>query len=73
MVEVVTKSGGKEYHGTGYWYVRNEDLNANDFFNNRKNVKLPEYRYNTEGASLGGPIYIPKILEHTEESSIRVL
>jgi hypothetical protein len=61
VVEVVTKSGGKEYHGTGYWYVRNEDLNANDFFNNRKNVKLPEYRYNTEGASLGGPIYIPKV------------
>jgi hypothetical protein len=61
VVEVVTKSGGKEYHGTGYWYVRNEALNANDFFNNRKNVKLPEYRYNTEGASLGGPIYIPKI------------
>src|SRR4051812_36765602 len=61
VVEVVTKSGGKEYHGTGYWYVRNEALNANDFFNNRKNVKLPEYRYNTEGASLGGPIYIPKV------------
>lgn len=61
VVEVVTKSGGKEYHGTGYWYVRNEDLNANDFFNNRNGVKRPEYRYNTEGASLGGPIYIPKV------------
>ncbi len=59
VVQVVTKSGGSEYHGTGYWYVRNEDLNANDFFNNRNGVKRPEYRYNTFGASLGGPIYVP--------------
>ena len=61
VVEVVTKSGGREFHGSGYWYVRNEDLNANDFFNNRKNQARPQYRYNTEGASLGGPIYIPKV------------
>lgn len=61
VLEVVTKSGGKQFHGTGYWFVRNEDLNANDFFNNRTGVARPEYRYNTEGASLGGPIYIPKI------------
>ena len=61
IVEVVTKSGGREYHGTGYWFVRNEDLNANDFFNNRTGIARPEYRYNDEGASVGGPIYIPKI------------
>lgn len=61
VVEVVTKSGGKEFHGTGYWFVRNEDLNANDFFNNRTGLKRPQYRYNSEGASLGGPIYIPKV------------
>jgi hypothetical protein len=59
VVEVVTKSGGREYHGTVYYYGRNEDLNANDFFNNRNGVKRPEYRYNTFGATLGGPIYIP--------------
>ena len=59
VVQVVSKSGGSEFHGTAYWYVRNNDFNANDFFNNRNNVKRPEYRYNTEGFSLGGPIYIP--------------
>jgi hypothetical protein len=61
VVEVVTKSGGTEFHGTGYWFVRNEDLNANDFFNNRNGVKRPQYRYNTEGGSIGGPIYIPHL------------
>src|SRR5690242_1657791 len=61
VVQVVTKSGGREFHGTGYWFVRNEDFNANDFFSNRTNIARPEYRYNTEGASLEGPIYIPKV------------
>ena len=59
VVMVNSKSGGSEYHGNGYWYVRNEDLNANDFFNNRTGLKRPEYRYNILGGSLGGPIYIP--------------
>jgi hypothetical protein len=59
VVQVVSKSGGKEFHGGGYYYGRNEALNANDFFNNRNSVKRPRYRYNTFGASLGGPIYIP--------------
>src|SRR5882672_1461111 len=64
IVEVVTKSGGREFHGGGYYYVRNEILNANDFFNNRSasatfpnGVPRPEYRYNALGASIGGPIY----------------
>ena len=60
VVTIVSKSGGSEYHGNGYWYVRNEDFNANDFFNNRNNVRRPEYRYNTMGFSVGGPIFIPK-------------
>lgn len=59
VVEVVTKSGGKEFHGGTYYYVRNEALNANDFFSNRNGVKRPRYRYNTFGGSLGGPIYVP--------------
>src|SRR5206468_3866711 len=61
VVEVVTKSGTREYHGTGYWFVRNEAFNANDFFNNRYGLKRPQYRYNSEGASIGGPIFIPHL------------
>jgi hypothetical protein len=59
VVQVVTKGGGRDYHGTGFWYVRNEVLNSNSFFNNLNNVKRPLYRYNTAGFTLGGPIYIP--------------
>jgi outer membrane receptor protein involved in Fe transport len=60
VVQVVTKSGTNEWHGNTYWYVRNNDFNANDFFNNRTGLKRPEYRYNTFGFSLGGPIWVPK-------------
>ena len=53
VVQVVTKSGTGEWHGNTYWYLRNNDFNANDFFNNRNGVKRPLYRYNTGGFSLG--------------------
>lgn len=59
VVQVVTKSGGKDFHGGGYYFLRNDALNANDFFSNRNSVRRPRYRYNTFGATLGGPIYIP--------------
>ncbi len=59
IVEVVTKSGGRDFHGTGYHYIRNDALNANDFFSNRNGVRRPRYRYNTLGATIGGPIYVP--------------
>ena len=56
MVSIVTKSGSKDYRGTGYLYKRHEKLNANDFFNNRNGIAKPLYRYTTEGATLGGPV-----------------
>ena len=33
-VQIVTKSGTREFHGTGYWFHRHEGFNANSFFNN---------------------------------------
>ncbi len=59
IVQVVTRSGTREFHGSAYEYIRNDALNANDFFNNRNGVRRPRYRYNTFGGSLGGPVYIP--------------
>jgi hypothetical protein len=35
QVSVVTKSGGRDYHGSGYWYRRHEGMNANSWINNR--------------------------------------
>ena len=59
-VQVVTKSGTQEFHGSGWWTHRHEDLNANDFFNNLNNLPRSRYRFNIAGWSLGGPVFIPK-------------
>jgi len=58
-INVITKSGTQSYHGTAYYYMRNEALNANDFFNNKNNIRRPRYRFNTYGGNLGGPLYWP--------------
>ena len=59
QVQIVSKSGTSTYHGNVYHYLRNEALNANNFFNNRSGIKKPRYRFNTFGANLGGPV--PKL------------
>jgi outer membrane receptor protein involved in Fe transport len=59
QIEVVTKSGTKDFHGTGYFFHRHEDLNANSWRNNVDGRRKDFYRYNTEGFNVGGPAYIP--------------
>jgi hypothetical protein len=58
-INIVTKSGTNQFHGSAYSYFRNEALNANDFFNNRAGLPRPEYRFDTVGLAVGGPIFIP--------------
>lgn len=56
---MVTKSGGKQFHGGAYYYRRHEQSNATPFFNNLRGFPKPRYRFQTIGYNLGGPIYIP--------------
>jgi hypothetical protein len=58
---IVTKSGTNDWHGAGWWYNRNRDLNAAT--NQEKTAFVPgsgdvknRFDYNREGASVGGPI-----------------
>jgi hypothetical protein len=59
-VEIVTKSGTREVHGMGMYYMRNEDLNANNFFNNRIGSPRPVNRFNAFTYNVGGPMFFPK-------------
>ncbi len=62
QINMVTKSGTDQFHGSGYWYHRNEGLNANTFLNNVRGLGKPLFRYNDFGYTIGGPAYIPKVL-----------
>ena len=60
----VTKNGTSKFHGGLYYYFRNEDLNANTFFDKygltpSTYIARPRYRYNTAGGTIGGPIFWP--------------
>lgn len=61
VINLVTKNGTQDFHGGMYYYSRNEDFNADNYFNNAAQpyVPRPRYRYNTEGTNLGGPIFWP--------------
>jgi hypothetical protein len=59
QMNVVTKGGTNAFHGGGYFYFRNEALNANEFFNNKTGVVRPLYRYQNLGGTIGGPFIIP--------------
>jgi hypothetical protein len=58
-VNIVSKSGTSDYHGSAYMYKRHENLNANNFFSNANKINRPRYRFNTYGGTFGGPVRLP--------------
>ncbi|HXB67677.1 MAG TPA: carboxypeptidase-like regulatory domain-containing protein [Candidatus Acidoferrales bacterium] len=62
-VNVITRSGSNQFHGTLYEFNQNSAFNATPFFTNKAGVKKPVSRYNQYGGSFSGPIRIPKILD----------
>ncbi len=61
-VDVITKAGTNNYHGTLFEYLRNEDLNANDWFANRSGQPRGILRQNQYGFTAGGPVIKNKLL-----------
>jgi len=61
-VSVITKTGTNQYHGTIFEFLRNDVLNANDFFLNRSGQNRPALKQNQFGFALGGPIKKDKVL-----------
>ena len=54
-INIVTRNGENTFHGSAFEYIRNDKLDANNFFNNARNVARPTLRYNDFGGSFGGP------------------
>jgi hypothetical protein len=66
-INTVIKSGGRELHGGAYYFLRNEALNANEFFRNRDNLVRPAYRFNYPGYFVGGPVTIGKFNKNRDK------
>jgi len=64
QVQLVTKSGTNQFHGSLREYNRNEKFAANSFFNNRSGVKRPKLNRNQFGGNLGGPLPFLNFGEH---------
>jgi len=60
-VDLVTKSGTNQFHGAIFEFLRNTDLNANDFFRNSTGQSRPVLRQNQFGGTFGGPILKNKL------------
>ena len=58
---MVIKSGTQDFHGGVYYFNRNEDYTANNYFTNLAGKPRPEFRLNEPGGNIGGPLFIPHI------------
>ncbi|MEO7143605.1 MAG: TonB-dependent receptor [Bryobacteraceae bacterium] len=57
VITFVSKSGSNQFHGVGYDFLRNDDLDARGFFAPTRSI----YKQNDFGATAGGPVILPKI------------
>ena len=69
VINVVTKSGTNQFHGSIYEYFRNDIFDGRNFFQNTGNK--PELRQNQYGASIGGPIFRDKTFFYFDYEGFR--
>ncbi len=72
QINVITKSGTNNFHGSAYEFVRNDIFNANDVLNKlttnpsgttKSTTSRGPLRYNDFGYTIGGPVWLPKIYD----------
>ena len=61
MVNLVTRGGTNEFHGSGYYFRRSDSLNSNNYFLERAGQAKPELKWDDFGGTLGGPIMKDKL------------
>jgi Carboxypeptidase regulatory-like domain len=71
QVDIITKSGTNDFHGSVREYNRNTDFEANGFFNNLAGVPRPVLIRNQFGGNLGGPIKKDKLFFFFDYDGLR--
>jgi Carboxypeptidase regulatory-like domain len=57
IVNMITRSGSNQFHGSGYDFIRNQITDANNWFNNEFGVPIAPVHRNNYGGTVGGPIW----------------
>jgi Carboxypeptidase regulatory-like domain len=69
------KSGTQKFHGEAWEFFRNDDLDANDFFNKYEKaspadyIPVPKLRQNIFGFNVGGPVFIPHVMNTSRQKT----
>src|ERR1700686_567124 len=61
VINLSTKSGTNRFHGSAYEFLRNKVFNANDYFDNQRNIARAPLTQNQFGANIGGPVVHDKL------------
>ena len=69
IVSATTKSGTNQFHGSAWEFLRNEKLDANNFFSNAapqpngQKAQRQPFKQNQFGVTFGGPVWVPKLYD----------
>ena len=72
VINLSTKSGTNAFHGSGYEFLRNKQLNANDFFSNAGGSPRPPFTQNQFGGNVGGRIITDKLFFFSSYEGFRL-
>ena len=70
VVNAVTKSGTRSFHGDAFEFLRNNNLDANNYFNNLNGLTRPQFKRNQFGFTAGGPVYIPHFYKQRDKTFV---
>ncbi len=62
-INLRTRGGANKFHGRGFYFFRDEALNANTFNNNRRGQKRLPLQEHDPGFSFSGPVLLPKLYQ----------
>jgi outer membrane receptor protein involved in Fe transport len=71
VINAITRSGTNQFHGSAYEFLRNDKLDAANFFENAGGIKKASFRQNQFGVSAGGPIKKDKLFIFGDYEGIR--
>ena len=66
---MVIRHGAHDFHGSLYYFNRNEDYDANNYFTKLAGQAKPEFRLNEPGGNIGGPLFIPHLYNNARNKT----